>query len=137
MPRSLDVIAAIAIGGAVGGVARYFVTDAVSMRAAGVFPAGTFVVNVAGCLVAGFLMRMILDTSGFSPAMRALLTTGFCGGFTTFSTFAWEAFAAADEGALRRAVLYTVATVVCGLIAIWAGGAAAKLLLGTLRARSA
>src|ERR1022692_2756793 len=90
MARPLDVVASVAVGSAVGGVARDMLTGAVSQRMGPAFPMGTLLVNVAGCVAIGFLMRLILDTGEFSPAVRALLTTGFCGGFITFSIFAWE-----------------------------------------------
>ena len=137
MPRALDVVLSVAAGSALGGVARYLLASAAQQRSAGFFPIGTFVVNVAGCLVMGFLMRVILDTGEFSPTARAFLTAGFCGGFTTFSTFAWEAMAAAEEGALRRAIAYVGGSVVLGLCAVWLGSAAARLVLDLVRGKTA
>lgn len=137
MARPLDVILSVAVGSAVGGVARYLLGAAISERAATAFPTGTLVINLSGCLLIGFLMRLILDTGEFSPAVRALVTTGFCGGFTTFSTFAWETIAAVEEGALRRAVLYVGGSVIFGFIAVWIGSSAARLLLAAVRSESA
>lgn len=137
MARPLDVVASVALGSAVGGVVRYLLTGAVSQRMGTAFPTGTLLVNVAGCLAIGFLMRVILDTGEFSPAARALLTTGFCGGFTTFSTFAWETIAAFEEGAVRRAGLYVGTSVVFGFLAVWIGSSVAQALLVALRGKSA
>jgi len=137
MTRPLDVVASVAVGSAVGGVARYMLTGAVSQRMGTAFPMGTLFVNIAGCLAIGFLMRVILDTGQFSPAARALLTTGFCGGFTTFSAFAWETMAAFEEGAFRRVALYVGGSMVFGFIAVWIGSSLALALLTALRSKSA
>jgi len=136
MPRAADVIVAIAVGSAAGGVARYLLSDALTLRSSATFPVGTLVVNVAGCFAAGFLMRLVLETGAFTPTTRALLITGFCGGFTTFSTFAWESVAALEEGALRRTAVYTAASIGCGFAAVWIGAAMAQMLLTALRARA-
>jgi CrcB protein len=133
MARSVEFVAAVAIGGAAGSVARYLLSGAIQERSATVFPIGTLVVNVGGCLAIGFLMRLVLDTGEFSPPVRALLTTGFLGGFTTFSAFAWETMGAIEEGAIRRAVAYAGGSVVFGLTAVWVGSAAAQLLLHAIR----
>lgn len=137
MPRPADVIVSVAIGGAAGSVARYLLSSALQERSGTFFPIGTFVVNVSGCLAIGFLMRLVLDTGEFSPSHRALLTTGFCGGFTTFSTFAWETIGAVEEGAWRRAAAYSGGSVVLGLAAVWLGSAAAQLLLHAVRGDAA
>lgn len=133
MARPTDVILSIAAGGAVGSVARYLVAKAIQDHFGSAFPAGTLVVNLAGCIVLGFVMRIALDTGEFSPTTRALLTTGFCGGFTTFSTFAWETIALVEEGALRRAAMYMGGSLLAGLAGIWLGTAAARLLLSAVR----
>ncbi|MGH7593938.1 MAG: fluoride efflux transporter CrcB [Gemmatimonadales bacterium] len=133
MPRPAEMIASVAIGGAAGSVARYFLSGMLQGRSETLFPVGTMVVNVCGCLAIGFLMRLVLDTGEFSPTVRALLTTGFLGGFTTFSTFAWETMSAVEEGAWRRAIGYAGGSVVLGLGAVWLGSVAAQLLLRAIR----
>jgi CrcB protein len=135
--RAADVVVAIAIGSGAGGVARYLLTSSISARAGTSFPLGTFVVNVSGCLAIGFLMRLMLDSGQFSPTTRAFFTTGLCGGFTTFSTFSWETIAAIEEGALRRAALYALSSVVVGLACVWLGSATAQLLLRAMRGQVA
>ena len=82
----------VALGSAVGGVARFALATIVQQRVGPDFPAGTLVVNVSGSLLLGFLLRYSLGTVAISPEVRALLTTGFCGGYTTFSTFSYETF---------------------------------------------
>lgn len=115
MARPTDILLSIAAGGAVGSVARYLVAKAVQDHFGSTFPAGTMAVNLVGCLVLGFVMWIALDTGEFSPTTRPLLTTGFCGGFTTFSTFAWETTALVEEGALQRAAVYGSGSVIAGL----------------------
>ena len=130
---SAALIVAIAAGSAAGGVARFVLTTVVQDRWNSSFPAGTLVVNVLGCIVLGFISYLVLETGEFSPTTRALLTTGFCGGFTTFSTFAMETIRAAEEGALQRAMLYVGTSVIAGLVGIWIGAATARQLLGIIR----
>lgn len=130
---SSSLILSVAIGSAAGGVARYLLSGAVHGRLGTAFPLGTFVINVLGCLALGFIMQVALDTGELSPSARALLTTGFCGGFTTFSTFSWETMGLIEEGAIGRAALNVGASVVVGLGAIWVGTLAGKVLLAMLR----
>ena len=115
---------AIALGGAVGSVTRYGVGTLFD-RGEGAFPAGTLIVNVAGCLLLGFLVRYFTPAS-MSAELRAGLTIGFCGGFTTFSTFSLETIRLTESGNWQRAALYVLASVVLSLAALMAGMAAAR-----------
>ena len=133
MPRSADILLSIAAGSALGGVARYLLTDMVQARSGGTFPFGTLVVNLVGCLLLGFIVEMVHDSASITPAVRALLTVGFCGGFTTFSTFSLEAVRAVEEGAVARAAIYLGTSVVAGILGIVIGTAVARLILQTLR----
>jgi CrcB protein len=98
------------------------------------FPTGTLVVNVTGSLLLGFLLRYALGSAAVSPETRVLLTTGFCGGYTTFSTFSYETIALLEEGQHQRAALYVLLSVVLSLAACLAGVIIARELLGA-RAR--
>lgn len=119
----------VALGGAAGSVSR-FVLGAMIQRWAGApFPIGTLVINVTGSFVFAFLMRYALATSTITPEFRALLTTGFCAGYTTFSTFSYESVALLDSGQYGRASLYIVLSVVLSLLGTIAGLAAARHLL--------
>jgi CrcB protein len=133
MTLSSSLVLAVAAGSAAGGVARYLLSGAVHHRISTTFPLGTLLVNVLGCLALGFIMQIALDAGELSPSTRALLTTGFCGGFTTFSTFSWETIALIEEGSLRRAALNAGGSVLLGLGAIWLGTITGKLVLGLLR----
>ena len=124
----------VALGSAVGGVCRFALATAVQSRVGTPFPWGTLVINVTGSLVLGFILRYALQTSVVSPEVRALLTTGFCGGYTTFSTFSYEAATLLEEGGYQRATLYVLASVLLSLAAVFLGFAAADAVSGLRRA---
>jgi fluoride exporter len=91
-------VLAVALGGAIGSTLRYLTTLGTSRLAGTGFPAGTLLVNVLGCLLAGLLFGLAEDRSTFSPVVRLLLLTGFLGGYTTFSTFAVETVSLFRDG---------------------------------------
>ena len=106
----------VAIGGALGSVARYlFLGLNVSS-----WPWGTFAVNIVGSLLIGLFTGMV-GKGTLSPEMRLLLVTGFCGGFTTFSTFANESLSMMKVGDVLLAALYIGASVTIGILAVWFG----------------
>jgi fluoride exporter len=119
----------VAVGGAVGSVSRFLLGTFVQQRGGGTFPLGTLVINVTGSLLLGFLLRYALATEAISPEVRALLTTGFCGGYTTFSTFSYETAAMIEDGQYNRAALYVVLSVAASLIGTFVGIAGARELL--------
>ena len=118
----------VALGSAVGGVSRFALSNFIQQRA-GVFPVGTLVVNITGSLALGFLLRYALGSTSVSAETRALLTTGFCGGYTTFSAFSYETIKLIEDGDHRRAAVYVVASVVLSLAATFLGIVAANELL--------
>ena len=118
----------VALGGALGSMARFALGSLVQTRA-GAFPLGTLLVNISGSLLLGLIMEYALATPAVSREMRALLTTGFCGGYTTFSTFSYETIRLAQEGDYRRAGLYAALSVVGSLAGALAGFALARELL--------
>lgn len=120
---------AIAAGAAVGGVSRYYLASSLQQRFGAGFPWGTLVVNVTGSLLLGFLIRYALATPAISVEVRALLTTGFCGGYTTFSTFSFETAALLEEGQYERAGAYVLGSVVLSLLATICGFILARELL--------
>ena len=111
----------IALGGALGSVCRYGLSTMVQRATSPFFPYGTFVVNVAGCLVFGLIMGAARQRFVLGPSERAFLLIGILGGFTTFSTFTYETFALLQDGQLIRALVNAGGQVVCGLVALWAG----------------
>jgi CrcB protein len=123
------MIWSVALGGALGSVARFLLGAAVQQRAGTTFPIGTLLINISGALVLGFLMRFALSTPGITPTARVFLTTGFCGGYTTFSTFSYETFTLLEDHQLGRAALYVILSVTLALIATYLGVLAASQLI--------
>lgn len=119
----------VALGSALGGVARFLLSTALQQKAGTVFPIGTLVVNISGSLLLGFLMSYALSTTAISPEVRGMLTTGFCGGYTTFSTFTYETMLLVEEGELGRAAFYVVVSVIVSLIGVYLGITAARELV--------
>lgn len=114
--------AAVFLGAGLGGVARYAVNLAIARAYAGVFPLATFLVNVAGCFLAGVAITWLTErTPTASDNWRLLLVVGVLGGFTTFSTFGYETYRAIREGYAATAILNAGASVVLGLAAVWLG----------------
>ena len=124
----------IALGGAAGSVARYVVGGAVQRMSASGFPLGTMVVNVSGCFIIGILVRQFLNMQ-LSPELRALLIVGFCGGFTTFSTFSAETLGLIEGGEYGRAAGYVALSVTLCLAATLAGMTTMRLFAGAGNAR--
>ena len=125
----MTLLAWIAVGGALGALARYGVSGLFQGPAGAAFPWGTFVVNASGSFLIGFTLRW-LETTTASPDVRAFLTVGLLGAFTTFSTFSWEAVKLLQDGEWLRASGYVAGSVAFGLAGVVAGIA----LAGALRA---
>ena len=109
------------VGGFVGTCLRYLTGKLCHLLVAGAFPLGTFVVNIVGSFIIGVLFGAAERTNTITPAVSALLITGFCGGFTTFSSFADDIYLLLQERHYATFVLYTVLTVVLGILLVWAG----------------
>jgi fluoride exporter len=122
----------VALGSAIGGAARFALSTFIQQRA-GSFPIGTLVVNITGSLAVGFMLRYALGSTSVSAETRALLTTGFCGGYTTFSTFTYETIKLMEGGDYRGAASYIAASVGLSLVATFLGIVAAAELLATRR----
>jgi CrcB protein len=118
----------IAIGGALGSLARYQVALVVQTRVPAGFPGGTFVVNLSACLIMGIASTLITDRLVPNPSWRFLIPIGFIGAYSTFSTFELDAFRANAEGAFLVAGAYVIGSVVAGYLALWAGVALARLI---------
>lgn len=114
-------------GSAVGGGCRYLLSNVITEHSAGCVPWGTFVVNIAGCLLIGILFGLIERGVDISPELRALLITGFCGGFTTFSTFAHENYLLFSDSRFWIVFVYAVASFAVGLLLAHAGHALARI----------
>lgn len=118
----------VSIGSFFGGGIRYWVSKVVQSWAAIAFPFGTMTVNVLGCLIIGFLSGLNWNGGGImSPSTKLLFTTGFCGGFTTFSTFMNEGSALMKDEQYIYMTLYLFGSLALGLVAVLAGHYLAKI----------
>jgi fluoride exporter len=116
-------IAWVALGSAVGGMARYGLSGWVANRVGETFPWGTLVVNVSGCFVIGMFAAFVAPSGALpdSATTRDLLVIGFCGGYTTFSSFSLNTLNLARDGEWARALGNIAASVLFCLVAVWAG----------------
>ena len=120
------LIAGIAIAGAIGAPVRYVLDTFVQDRNEGVFPRGTFVINVSGSFILGFLTGLLLY-HGFPSDAKIVLGTGFCGAYTTFSTFTYETVHLAEERAFTAAFQNVFASMFIPALAAAVGLALAAL----------
>jgi CrcB protein len=123
----LDVLVAIAAGGALGAPARYGVAQLIHNDPDG-FPWPTFWTNVSGSLALGAVLVLVLERFPPSRYLRPFVATGFLGAYTTYSTFAVEADLLVKDGRPGIALVYAAASLVAGLAAVWVGMAAARLV---------
>src|SRR5471030_1039527 len=116
----MGVVLAVGVGGGLGALARYFIAGAIQ-SAVTAFPWGILVVNVSG----GFLMGLIVEASALklnlSPDLRAFLTVGILGGYTTFSTFSLDSALLLQKGEYMQAAAYMIGSVVLSILALFAG----------------
>ena len=117
---------AVGFGAVLGANLRYAISTWAADRWGPAFPYGTFLVNVSGAFAIGLVLAALATRSGFSPLVRLFFVTGFLGGYTTFSSYAWEALALGSDGAWARFGLYVLGSNLVGLVGVWLG---AKLAL--------
>jgi fluoride exporter len=119
--------AMIALGGALGALARYQVALSIQSRILSAFPWGTFVVNISGCFAMGAITSVLSQRIGLSENWRYLIPVGFIGAYTTFSTFELETYRATTQGTSLVALMNIAASVVVGYAALWLGIITARL----------
>lgn len=124
----MATIAAIAAGGSLGALARYGIDVGIEQRADAVFPWSTFLINLSGCFVVGLLIGALVDRHHTPEWLRLGLVVGFCGGYTTFSTFAQETLGLVEEGLATIGVLNATASIALGVLAVFAGERAGRLV---------
>ena len=117
----------VGLGGAIGSILRYLASVYLSKLVAHAFPLGTFVVNISGCLVIGVVFGLSERFEWFSPEWRLFLATGICGGFTTFSTFAYENIQLLQNGDYKTFFIYSLLSFVFGLLAVLVGMSLTKI----------
>lgn len=119
---SLTEIALVFAGSGMGGAARFLISRLLqNLTSRQVFPWSTFAVNIAGCLLIGILYALAARYSSMPRSLLMFLTVGFCGGFTTFSTFINENYILFQGGNPWYAILYWTASTICGFIALYIG----------------
>jgi CrcB protein len=117
----MATIAAIAAGGSLGSLARYGLDVAIERRAFSLFPWSTFTINLSGCFLVGLLIAAVVDRHHAPHWLRIGLVVGFCGAYTTFSTFAQETYGLVEEKAAGLALLNATASVSLGVLAVLVG----------------
>jgi CrcB protein len=121
----------VAIGAALGGLARYYLGGIIQDRSTTDFPVGTLAINVAGSFLVGVVLRLALRSNATSETLRLFLATGFGGGFTTFSAFSYETVTMIQSGRSGRAAGYVGASIGLALIATYAGFLIADAVVGS------
>ncbi|MDA8228238.1 MAG: fluoride efflux transporter CrcB [Desulfitobacterium hafniense] len=121
-------IISIAIGGALGALSRYELGVFISTRWNKEFPIHTFLINVSGAFLLGFLNTFFLEKYTVSPYIRMGIGVGFLGAYTTFSTFGYETIMLIKDGSILTAALYTGLSVLIGFIGVVLGIGLARLL---------
>lgn len=116
----------IGVGGFLGAIARYIVATYIGSRYGVRFPYGTFVINITGSFLVGFIV-VLLARSTASEYWRYLIPIGFIGAYTTFSTFEFETFRAIQDGQITAGLLNVGLSVVVGFVAVWAGVAMGRV----------
>lgn len=115
------ILLLIGAGSCIGGISRFLLARYIQSNLISAFPYGTFVVNIIGCFIIGILYGLFDSGSIMSQQWRIFLTVGFCGGFTTFSAFAYENFSLLKEGNILYAALYAGLSLFLGILATWLG----------------
>lgn len=118
---NVQLLAAVAIGGSLGSVARYLVAIGAGRLVGTEFPWGTLVINIVGSFLIGVLAESFALSWNASQAIRVFLTIGICGGFTTFSTFSLDAIVLMQRGELWSAGAYIAASVALSILALFGG----------------
>ncbi|MCW8796650.1 MAG: fluoride efflux transporter CrcB [Chlorobium sp.] len=126
MPERYAALLLVGAGGFVGAAARFLVALVLPFIGTG-FPFGTLVVNLAGCFLIGFISELSVSSSLVSPELRLLIATGFCGGFTTFSSYMYEIMSLLRDGEIFYSTLYLLGSIVGGIICLYFGMQLAKL----------
>jgi CrcB protein len=117
----MSLVLAVAFGGAFGALSRYGLDTLIEQRTDSVFPWATFAINISGCLAVGFIISALVDRRNAPDWLRTGLVVGFCGGYTTFSTFAQETYDLIAARDIAIAVASVTASVVLGVLAVLVG----------------
>lgn len=111
----------IGLGGFIGAIGRYLITQYFFQSSTSDFPLGTFIVNIIGCLILGMFMYYAQNSAVFSANMRMFVAIGILGAFTTFSTFSYETVALFNAQKVMLALANIVGSILLGIFSIWLG----------------
>ncbi|GAC1447983.1 MAG: fluoride efflux transporter CrcB [Chitinophagaceae bacterium] len=125
MTRSLLLVG---IGSFIGGISRYLTQQFVQKYYPSSIPFGTLSVNIVGCFIIGVIYALSAKGNILSPEIRLFLATGICGGYTTFSSFAYENISLLQDGEFFYTLMYVLLSVVLGLLAVYLGILLIKLI---------
>lgn len=123
-------IVLIAVGGSLGAVARYGLTGLVHKHFKGLFPLGTLAVNLAGCLLIGVIMGLVVQRQLFAPGTRIFLLVGFLSSFTTLSTVSYETFQFLHDTEIALALGNILANAIGGIVLVAVGWLAVRFVAG-------
>jgi CrcB protein len=115
----------IALAGALGALARYWLDGAVSRKASD-FPWGTLLVNLSGAFMLGLVFTVLTERASVAPWLRSTVTIGFLGAYTTFSTLSLESYRLLEDGSLGLAIANTLGSLAGGLVAVYLGVVAGR-----------
>ena len=125
---NVALVVYVALGGALGSMLRFLLSQAVHRYTAAGFPYGTFTVNILGCAAFGLIVGFGEERIALTPAIRAFFLVGILGGFTTFSAFTFDTLELLRTAAFLRAAINVLGQITFGLAALWLGYIAAKLV---------
>ena len=116
----------VGLGGALGSILRYLTSVITAKYYHDAFPLATFIINIIGCFIIGLLIGYFGQINGDNQNLRLLFITGFCGGYTTFSTFAAENISLMQNHQYTTLIAYTLASIIFGFLAVGLGLMLAK-----------
>ena len=120
----------VGFGGALGSIARFWLSGLVATHVGETFPWGTLVINVSGSLLIGIVLQLALSRAGFNPYLRLFFATGILGGYTTFSTYAFEIYNLSTSAPPVQSLGYALGSVIAGVAAAYAGTLLARAVTG-------
>ena len=123
---SIKNILLVVLGSGIGGASRFVLAEIIKQKTTMKFPIGTHLINIVGCFIIGIVLSYYSKSTTDNTGIKLLLTTGFCGGFTTFSAFAAENLQLIKSGNQLTALFYITLSVVLGIIATFLGSIIVK-----------
>jgi fluoride exporter len=118
----------VGLGGCLGSILRFWLGSYIGSRMGTRFPYGTFVINITGSFLIGLVFALFATKTHWSPYWQYLLPIGFIGGYTTFSSFEFEALRMVQDGQIGVGILYVVLSVIVGFAAVWGGMMAGRMI---------